>query len=63
MCHPLLFLCVAVKAKGRLEQRECRKYLGKRASETKDSILIENANLDKGSVENRERIGSQIYLQ
>ena len=45
--YPLLFLCVTVKAKRRSEWRGCGKDLGRRASETKDSIWIENTNLDK----------------
>lgn len=46
--YPLLLLCVTVKAKGRSEWRGCRKDLERSASESKDSILIENTNLDKG---------------
>lgn len=61
--YPQLFVYVTVKPKGRSEWRECRKDLRINASETNDSILIENTDLDKGSMENRVRIGSQMYLQ
>lgn len=58
--YPLLLLCVTVKAKGRSEWRGCRKDLERSASESKDSILIENTNLDKGSMENRKDMFTNI---